>query len=237
MRVLVDTNILLRSAQPSHSLCSLTAQAVAKLLREKAAVSYCPQNIAEFWNVATRPVAVNGLGFSTSETIQEIAGIENLLTLLPDIPAIYPEWRQLVLDHGVQGVKVFDALLVAVITVDAVDTLLTLNAPDFKRYGTIKALQPAVGSPKASRFRPVYPRGRDAPLLARRAGIGDVGPLYADPGSRAVKRALGDDLRIMVVAATPTNAAHPARPLTHATTAPGATLREGERTCEEQQSS
>jgi predicted nucleic acid-binding protein len=142
-RVLVDTNILLRSAQPNHPLFSLTAGAVAKLLREKTAVFYCPQNIAEFWNVATRPVEVNGLGFSTSETIQEIGSIENLLTLLPDIPAIYPAWKQLVKDHRVLGVKVFDARLVAVMKVYAVDTVLTLNAADFKRYGAIKALAPA----------------------------------------------------------------------------------------------
>jgi hypothetical protein len=31
MRVLVDTNILLRSAQPSHTLCSQATQAVSKL--------------------------------------------------------------------------------------------------------------------------------------------------------------------------------------------------------------
>jgi hypothetical protein len=57
---------------------------------------------------------VNGLGFSTSETIQEIAGIESLPTLLPDVPAIYPAWKQLIADHGVHGVKVFDARLMAV---------------------------------------------------------------------------------------------------------------------------
>ena len=62
---------------------------------------------------------------------------------MPDIPAIYPAWKQLVRDHGVQGVKVYDARLVAVMTVYAVDTILTLNAADFKRYGAIKALAPA----------------------------------------------------------------------------------------------
>ncbi len=78
MRVLVDTNIPLRSAQPSHLLC-------LRLL-------FCSQNIAEFWNVATRPIKMNGLGFS-KKAIEEIAGIESLLTLLPDIPAIYPAWN------------------------------------------------------------------------------------------------------------------------------------------------
>jgi predicted nucleic acid-binding protein len=143
MRVLVDTNILLRSAQPNHPLCPVSVQAVSKLLREKAAVFFCPQNVAEFWNVATRPVEVNGLGFSLGEVIREIVTIEGLLTLLPDIPAIYPAWKQIVRDHGVQGVKVYDARLVATMTVHAVDSILTFNAADFKRYGTVKALQPA----------------------------------------------------------------------------------------------
>ena len=74
---------------------------------------------------------------------QEIDAIEALLTLLPDIPAIYPVWKQLVRDHGVQGVKVYDARLVAVMSVYAVDTILTFNVGDFERYGTINALQPS----------------------------------------------------------------------------------------------
>jgi predicted nucleic acid-binding protein len=69
MRILVDTNILLRRAQPNHPLCSLTVRAVLKLLREKAAVFFCPQTIAELWNVATRPAEVKGLGFSPGEGV------------------------------------------------------------------------------------------------------------------------------------------------------------------------
>jgi predicted nucleic acid-binding protein len=71
MRVLVDTNILLRSAQPTHPLCSEATSAVSKLLRQEDAVFFCSQNIAEFWNVATRPAEVNGPGFSHEEALQE----------------------------------------------------------------------------------------------------------------------------------------------------------------------
>ena len=60
MRVLVDTNILLRSAQPTHPLCAQATHAVSKLIRQKDAVFFCSQNIAEFWNVATRPADLNG---------------------------------------------------------------------------------------------------------------------------------------------------------------------------------
>src|ERR1035438_7291356 len=77
MRVLVDTNILLRSAQPNHPVSSQATHAVAGLLREGAAVFFCPQNIAEFWNVATRPAGINGLGLSPSEVLREIGVIEN----------------------------------------------------------------------------------------------------------------------------------------------------------------
>lgn len=143
MRVLVDTNILLRSAQPNHPLCSQASHAVSKLLRQKDSVFFCPQNIAEFWNVATRPAGLNGLGFSHEEALQEVTSIEGVLTLLPDVPAIYPMWKQIVHDHAVQGVKVYDARLVAIMRVYAVESILTFNAVDFRRYGSISTLHPA----------------------------------------------------------------------------------------------
>ena len=82
-------------------------------------------------------------GFSHAEALQEVASIESLLTLLPDIPAIYPVWKRLVQDHRVQGVKVYDARLVAVMSVYLIDTILTFNTADFKRYGNVSAIPPA----------------------------------------------------------------------------------------------
>jgi len=52
MRVLVDTNILLRSAQPNHPLCAQATFAVSKLLRQEGAVFICPQNVALSFNSA-----------------------------------------------------------------------------------------------------------------------------------------------------------------------------------------
>jgi len=66
MRVLVDTNILLRSAQPNHPLFSQATGAVSKLLRQRESLFFCAQNTAEFWNVATRPAGANGLGMPFS---------------------------------------------------------------------------------------------------------------------------------------------------------------------------
>jgi predicted nucleic acid-binding protein len=116
---------------------------VAKLLRQKEAVFFCAQNIAEFWNVATRPADRNGLGFSPEEALRELASIEDSLSLLPDVPTIYAAWKRIVYDYRVQGVKVYDARLVAVMNVYAVESILSFNSADFKRYDLITALHPA----------------------------------------------------------------------------------------------
>jgi predicted nucleic acid-binding protein len=143
MRVLVDTNILLRSAQPNHPQSSEATHAVSRLIRQRDAVFFCPQNIAEFWNVATRPADKNGLGLSHEEVLREVASIESLLTLLPDIPGIYAAWKTIVSDYKVQGVKVHDARLVAVAQVYGVESILTFNDADFKRYGNVTPLNPS----------------------------------------------------------------------------------------------
>jgi predicted nucleic acid-binding protein len=143
MRVLVDTNILLRSAQPNHPLCSQSTRAVSRLIRQKDAVFFCSQNIAEFWNVATRPAHLNGLGLSHEEALQEVSSIERLFSLLPDIPAIYTAWKEIVRDHKVQGVKVYDARLIATMNVYSVESILTFNTDDFKRYSNMTALHPS----------------------------------------------------------------------------------------------
>ncbi len=142
-RVVVDTNVLLRSVQPNHPLCAQATHAVSKLIRQQNDVFFCFQNIAEFWNVATRPTDLNGLGLSHEEVLQEVGSIEKLLTLLPDIPAIYAAWKEIVSDHRVQGVKVYDARLVATMNVYAVESVLTFHAADFKRYSNITALHPS----------------------------------------------------------------------------------------------
>ncbi len=50
--------------------------------------------------------------------------------------------EQLVSDHGVRGKKVYDARLVALMSIYAVEVILTFNAADFTRFGNIKAFLP-----------------------------------------------------------------------------------------------
>jgi predicted nucleic acid-binding protein len=141
MSILADTNILLRRTQPDHPSHTLAVESVAKLLAPGEPVYFKLQNISEFWNVATRPAPNNGLGFSVPLVLGEIEKIERFLTLLPDSPAAYGEWRRLVVEHGVLGSKVHDAKLVATMNVHGIRRILTFNTEDFTRYD-IEAIHP-----------------------------------------------------------------------------------------------
>ena len=136
MSVLVDTNILLRRTQPNHEHHAMAMESVARLLAAGETVCFTPQNIAEFWNVVTRPETSNGLGFPVSVALGEVEKIERILTLLPESPAIYAEWKRLIVKHSVLGVKVHDARLAAAMNVHGVGQILTFDTDDFSRYGT-----------------------------------------------------------------------------------------------------
>jgi predicted nucleic acid-binding protein len=103
------------------------------------------QNVAEFWATATRSPAQNGLGLTVEVAVSALDHIEQMFVLLPDHPAIYDHWRRLVTMHRVIGNKVYDARLVAAMTVHGVDRLLTFNAGDFVRYG-IEVIEPSMVS-------------------------------------------------------------------------------------------
>jgi predicted nucleic acid-binding protein len=96
MSYLVDTNVLLRGVQKSHEMHFDAVRATDLLLRNTEMVSVIPQNLIEFWAVATRPEAKNGLGLSVEETAQRIAVIKSTFEVLADTNDIFNVWEQLV---------------------------------------------------------------------------------------------------------------------------------------------
>jgi predicted nucleic acid-binding protein len=97
----------------------------------------------EFWAVATRPLAVNGLGMAPSAAESELTQIKQLFRLLDDTPAVYMEWEKLVLQYSVSGKNAHDTRIVAAMMVHHLSQLLTFNAADFQRFSGITVLTPA----------------------------------------------------------------------------------------------
>jgi len=142
VRWLADTNILLRSAQTSHPMSSNVNDVVRVLLARGDELFIIAQNLIEFWAVATRPIANNGLGLTVAQAAQELTKLKVLFVILPDTASILPEWEQLVVAHQVLGKQVYDVRLVAAMIVHDVKHLLTFNTGDFKRFTTITAVNP-----------------------------------------------------------------------------------------------
>ncbi len=142
-RYLIDTNILLRATRLQDPAHPMIRASLGELERQKTEMCFALQNIVEFWNVCTRPVDRNGFGLSIAETNESVEYIERTMTFLPDNNQVYSIWRQLAATHSVRGVQVHDARLVATMLAHDVTHLLTLNQPDFARYGSIQAVHPS----------------------------------------------------------------------------------------------
>jgi len=138
----VDTNVLLRSIDDEHVAQPIAKNALFALRDRGEILSIFPQNLIEFWAVATRSVTNNGLGLSIASPEEDIASLKTLFALLPDTPKIFSEWERIVLQYRVSGKQAHDARLVAAMRVHKLTHLLTFNTGDFKRFTAITAVTP-----------------------------------------------------------------------------------------------
>lgn len=143
MIYLLDTNVLLRLIEKTHEQHEHAEAAVLNLRRQNCSFVTFLQNISEFWNVCTRPMENNGLGLPISYTYQQLENIEKAVTVLEDNADVYPNFRRLVVEHSVVGVKVHDAKIVAAMMAHGIENLLTFDVKDFRRFHEITAVSPA----------------------------------------------------------------------------------------------
>ncbi len=141
MRYLLDTGILLRLPDRADPLHAIVREALRNLARHELVTS--TQNIAEFWNVCTRPAAARGgLGLTTQATQWRLRLLERFIDVLGEPPSAYRKWKTLLATCNVQGRQVHDARLAALMQAYRITRILTLNAPDFARYPHIEAVMP-----------------------------------------------------------------------------------------------
>ena len=143
MDYLLDSNVFLRLADKKSPHHKTVLAAISKLRAGNNVLCYTPQVLAEFWNVCTRPATERGgLGFSTGNASRKADVIMKHFRLLPDSMATFSEWRRLVSDHKISGVQVHDAKIVASMIVHGIQTLITFNEKDFKRFPMITVINP-----------------------------------------------------------------------------------------------
>jgi predicted nucleic acid-binding protein len=135
--ILLDTNVLTRITRSSDPLAAMTRVAIHALFTRGERLVIVPQNLYEFWAVATRrpggpPSGQNGLGMTTAQAGLWLRFFRRRFTLLPDREELPALWQSLVETHAVTGFRSHDFRLVAAMQSYGITRLLTFNAADFR---------------------------------------------------------------------------------------------------------
>jgi predicted nucleic acid-binding protein len=143
MRVLLDTNVLIRLGFAPDAVQDEAKAAVAWLFTQGHVCVVVPQILYEFWVVMTRPAEQNGMGMSVQDADGAIADLSTRCRLLLDERGVYSHWRSLVLAHAVKGKSAHDARIAAAMHRHGLQYVVTFNKADFQRFPGIDAFTPA----------------------------------------------------------------------------------------------
>jgi predicted nucleic acid-binding protein len=135
--ILLDTNLLTRMTRSRDPQAGVARAAIQALLGRGERLIVVPQNLYEFWAVATRapgppPVGRNGLGMTPAQAGHWLRFFRRRFTLLHDREEISRLWQALVEAHGVTGFRAHDVRLVAAMQSYGLTRLLTFNVAHFR---------------------------------------------------------------------------------------------------------
>jgi predicted nucleic acid-binding protein len=139
---ILNANIFLRYAEANSPQHPIVRVVIPHLMAKGYALFCFEQTCFEFWTVATRPIANNGLGLNPSEADTELTKLLGYFPLLENQPGLFAEWRTLVATHSISGKPSHDARYVAGMNIYGVTHILTFNTIDFARFPGIVALDP-----------------------------------------------------------------------------------------------
>ncbi|WP_337886556.1 type II toxin-antitoxin system VapC family toxin [Fischerella thermalis] len=139
---LLDTNILLRSRDIGSPDYNLIDRTIRYLISNNHRCFITAQVLIEFWVVATRPAAVNGLGWTPEETERAVQMLINQFELLEETPDIFRIWLSLATTHKISGKRIHDLRIQAVVLAHNISHILTLNPKDFIQVEEITIVHP-----------------------------------------------------------------------------------------------
>jgi predicted nucleic acid-binding protein len=142
MKLLLDTNILLRLCDPAHPHHRIALHALGIVESQGFVPVVASQSFGEFFAVATRGRAERGLGMPHATADRELTSLTYRLSILYDSADALALLRKLVVDHQVTGKSVHDARLAAVMLTAGVGHILTLNPQDFSRFNELTVIDP-----------------------------------------------------------------------------------------------
>ncbi len=145
-KYLLDTNVVLRLSNPSDEQHKLVTEAIATLLTQGDECYLTAQVLIELWVVATRPINVNGLGWSAEETRTTINQLLERFPFIEEVSQIFSTWLTLATKNQITGKRTHDVRIVAVMIESGITHILTLNPKDFSGISGITVVHPTAVS-------------------------------------------------------------------------------------------
>ena len=118
---------------------SVARRAIHGLLAKQERLVVMPQNLYEFWAVATRkpgpsPAGQNGLGITPARASQWLRFFQRRFNLLFDREDLVSRWHDLVRSLAVTGLRSCDARFVAAMQTYGITRLLTFNLDHYRGF-------------------------------------------------------------------------------------------------------
>ena len=133
VKAFVDTNILLRVLLTEMNLHAEVNALFQQMLRDDAELWISGQIIREFIVQATHPKTLK-TPLTIVEVIAEINQFKPLFSVADETAPVREKLLELLREYPTSGKQVHDTNIVATMLAYEIDTLLTLNIGDFKRF-------------------------------------------------------------------------------------------------------
>ncbi len=137
--MLIDSNILVYAI---NTLSSKHQKAKAFLQSEQNNLVVAHQNILESLRVLTHPKFLNPM--SVTKALKALNNIAGNLRIIHANNSTYYLVLELIKKYHLKSDIVFDAYLVATALSNGVDTIVTDNIKDFKKFKEIKVFNPFI---------------------------------------------------------------------------------------------
>ena len=139
-KAFVDTNILLRAFHNQMELHTEAKALIEKMWDDDVELWISRQVIREYLVQVTHPRTF-AQPLSLEQIMLQVQSIQSLFHIADETQAVTTQLLTLLRNYPTQGKQVHDANLVATMLVNGIDTLLTINVDDLKRFEpTIKLI-------------------------------------------------------------------------------------------------
>jgi predicted nucleic acid-binding protein len=133
VKVFLDTNILLRSTVQAFPHYPEIQAYVAQYLADDSELWISRQVIREYLVQTMRPQSFMK-PMTPEQAVQQVQSMQQVFQIANETSATTRELLQLIRSFPMGGKQIHDANIVATMLTHDIDTLITLNTSDFKRF-------------------------------------------------------------------------------------------------------